>query len=206
MRYSSLTLLTVGAVASQVAGGVIEARSSLEFIFKRQLGTTIVCQTTDCLCTSSVASSLGRCVNCYYAESPTTAVFTAANELITSYGTACEGVPGLPPVSLTTSPGGVGSTTTSPSTTRDVVTPTATPGITGPITTIEPPVSRTTIRPTTTADGAATTVTAPNSNSGNSGNNGGGLPGLSGSGAQSLSAGVYPAVMVVAFALGAFAL
>ncbi|KAJ2923065.1 hypothetical protein H1R20_g14030, partial [Candolleomyces eurysporus] len=221
MRYSSLTLLTVGAVASQVvpeilgklvAGSVIEARSSLEFIFRRQTTPALcttecstfqnaldVCQTTGCLCTTSVATSLNNCVNCYYQNSPTTTVYNTANELITSYESTCAGVPGLPPVSVTTRPGGVGPTASTTSTSR--VTPTTTPGVTGPITTIEPPISQTIVRPpTTTAGGAATTVTAPNSNSG------GGLPGLSGSGAQSLSAGVYPAVMVVAFALGAFAL
>ncbi|RXW23778.1 hypothetical protein EST38_g2074 [Candolleomyces aberdarensis] len=219
MRFSSLTLLTVSAVASQVAGGVIEARSSLESIFRRQTTPSIcttecstfqnsldVCTTTGCLCTRPVATSLNNCVNCYYQNSPTVTVYNTANELISSYESTCAGVPGLPPVSVTTRPGGVGTSTTSPSTSRDVLTTTTTPGITGPITTIEPPISRTTIRPpTNTADGASTTVTAPNGNSGNSGNNGGGLPGL-GSGAQSLSAGVHPAVMVVAFALGAFAL
>ncbi|RXW14593.1 hypothetical protein EST38_g11258 [Candolleomyces aberdarensis] len=224
MRYSSLTLLTVCVVASQVAGSVIEARSSLEFIFKRQLtdqgvcttecstfqNALDVCTTAGCMCTRAVAISLNSCVNCYYQNTPSSGVLDAANELIGSYGTACDGVAGLPPASVTTRGGGGGlptATTTSAttSTTPRVTVPDTT---IGPNTTVEPPTSRTTIRPpTTTADGAETTVTAPNSsNSGNSGNSGGGLPGLSGSGAQSLSAGVYPVVVVVALAMGAFAL
>ncbi|KAJ2917272.1 hypothetical protein MD484_g3152, partial [Candolleomyces efflorescens] len=216
MRYSGLTLLTIGAVASQVAGGIIEARSSLEFVFRRQ-GTAVcttecsafqnsleICETTSCLCTTSVSASLNRCVNCYYQESSTTAVEAAANRLISSYNDACAGVPGLPPVSITGAPGGI-STTSTTSTSRTLlptasttVTSASQTRVTGTFTTIEPPATQTIIRaPTTTAgDGAATTVTAPNNT---------GLPGL-GSGAQSLSAAAYPVVMVVALAMGAFVL
>ncbi|RXW23780.1 hypothetical protein EST38_g2076 [Candolleomyces aberdarensis] len=114
MRFSGLTLLLAGALASQVAASVIQARSSLEFIFKRQLSSTTVCtdecstfqsaledcETTQCLCTRSVARSLDRCVNCYYQESPSDSVLDAANNLIDTFEETCDGVSGLPPVSV----------------------------------------------------------------------------------------------------------
>ncbi|RXW23779.1 hypothetical protein EST38_g2077 [Candolleomyces aberdarensis] len=115
MRYSGLTLLMIGALASQVAASVIEARSSLEFIFKRQLGTTACseecltfqsaledCETAQCLCTRSVARSLNSCVNCYYQKGPSQSVLEAVNNLIDTFEETCAGVSGLPPVSVTT--------------------------------------------------------------------------------------------------------
>ncbi|KAJ2923063.1 hypothetical protein H1R20_g14032, partial [Candolleomyces eurysporus] len=191
MRYSSLILLTVGAIASQVAGSVIEARSSLEFIFRRQTNTTLCatecstfqnyvneCQGEGCMCTTPIASALSRCVNCHYEGSAFD--IDAGNHLVDHYESVCPGIP----LSVTTGAGGGGPPTASATSTTSAGTTTATTASeTDPIVAIEPvSITQMTIRPPTTTAGPSGT---------NSG--------------QSLSAGVYSATVAVALALGAFA-
>ncbi|TEB25733.1 hypothetical protein FA13DRAFT_1796236 [Coprinellus micaceus] len=172
----------LGVLTSQVIGGVIEAQAGFKHLFSRQTGVCDtacatmqnaldICQTTSCLCTSTVAAALNQCVNCHWQESPAPATLNATNTLIDHYyDQTCEGFPGLPQASVTTSI--VGSTTgtiSSPSLAPITSRSTVTSIIADPTTRTLP--TQTVVRsPTTVSNAAGSTNTETSPGSGLGGN------------------------------------
>ncbi|TEB25732.1 hypothetical protein FA13DRAFT_1796235 [Coprinellus micaceus] len=188
-------LVVLGAVASQVAAGIIEARAGFKHLFSRQTNACTptcspfqnaldICETTSCLCTRAVAVALNNCVNCYYQQSPTTGILTTANELIDRYEKeTCAAYTDLPPASVTRGTTG-GSTTVSGSATGTLSRASATSSasiapitsrstvtsIIGDATTIAPP--QTVVRPATTTSETAGSASTTDTSSGILGGNG----------------------------------
>ncbi|EDR02532.1 GPI-anchored small secreted protein [Laccaria bicolor S238N-H82] len=205
MHFSTVTLVSSILLASQAVALV--PRSPFVQLFPRQTTDACTascsifddalnaCTTTTCLCTATVANGLSTCVNCYYSNTPTAAVLTSANKLISTFEDTCSAFT-LPAISVKTSSGGATTAVTTVVSTAPRVTSTTNTPITvtsvAAGTTVSPPKVTVTA---VTADGASTTAGASSSSSGNV------IPGLT-SGA--ISAQCQSLVVPAAVVLGGF--
>ncbi|KDR71627.1 hypothetical protein GALMADRAFT_229586 [Galerina marginata CBS 339.88] len=71
--------------------------------FQTSLNT---CTTAACVCTNAVASTLQACVNCAVTASPTSAVISSAQTLVSAYENGCASFP----IQTVTVPGGASAT------------------------------------------------------------------------------------------------
>ncbi|KAJ3501198.1 hypothetical protein NLJ89_g9448 [Agrocybe chaxingu] len=155
MYFNKIAFAAVAFVAVQVSALV--PRSVFEHFVARQSGpcddtcapfqTAVnTCNTTACLCTTTVAANLQECVNCAVGVSNNATVIAAAQSLVSTFSNTCASS-NLPVVTV---PGGA-STSTSTSASRSVNTVTS---ISDPTTTF----SQVVVRPSTTDPSTATAL------------------------------------------------
>ncbi|KAF9484608.1 hypothetical protein BDN70DRAFT_917610 [Pholiota conissans] len=116
----------------QISGTVCDSQCA---VFQNAVND---CTSIACLCTTTVANGLQRCVTCAVDAAPTTAVINSAEQLVNTYLDTCVGanvvVPTIPaattsrttPITPITPTSGSGSVTNSPITSPSVTAPPST--------------------------------------------------------------------------------